>query len=120
MDLSLLTSIELETIGDPGARAAIRGLLNLVEQLLAENQALRAEVQRLKGEHAKPRFKPKPPAPDGTDYSSEQERHEPKPHRKSSKLDRIRIDRTERLTVDRATLPADVKYQGIETVTVQD
>lgn len=127
MDLSLLTSIDLETIGDPGARAAIRVLLNLVEQLVAENQALRAENQRLKdeiarlqGEQARPRFTPKPPAVGGTDYSSEQERHEPKPHQKRSKLDRIRIDRTERLRVDPATLPADAVPRGIETVTIQD
>ncbi len=127
MDLSLLASIELETISDPGARAAIRGLLNLVEQLVAENQTLRAENQRLKdeiarlkGEQARPRFKPKPPATGGTDYSSEGERHEPKPHHKSTKLDRISIDRTERLTVDRTTLPADAVPKGIETVTVQD
>jgi len=50
MDLSLLASIELETIADPGGWAAIRGLLNLVEQLVAENQALRAEHQRLRDE----------------------------------------------------------------------
>ena len=127
MDLSLLASIELETISDPGARAAIRGLLDVVEQVLAENQALRAENQRLKdeiarlkGEQARPRFRPKGPAAGGTDYSSEQERHEPTPHQKGTKLDRIRIDRTERLTVDRATLPADAVPKGIETVTVQD
>jgi transposase IS66 family protein len=127
VDLSLLTSIELETISDPGARAAIRALLNLVEQLVAENQALRAENQRLqdeiarlKGEQARPTFRPKPPGAGRTDYSSEGERHEPKAHQKRTKLDRIRIDRTERLRVDRATLPADVTFQGIETVTVQD
>ena len=127
MDLSLLSSIDLETISDPGARAAIRGLLDLVEQLVAENQTLRAEnqrlrdeISRLKGEQVKPRFTPKPPAAGGTDSSSEGERHEPKPHQKSSKLDRISIDRTERLRADPATLPADAVPKGIETVTVQD
>ncbi len=127
MDLSLLASIELETISDPGARAVIRGLLNLVEQLVAENQTLRAENQRLKdeiarlkGERGKPTFKPKPPAAGGTDYSSERERREPEAHQKRSKLDRISIDRVERLTVDRATLPPDAESKGIETVTVQD
>jgi len=127
VDLSLLASIELENISDPGARAAIRGLLNLVEQLVAENQTLRAEhqrlkdeISRLKGEQPRPKFRPKPPAAGGTDYSSEGERHQPKPHQKGTKLDRISIDRTERLPVDRATLPADVEYKGIETVMIQD
>jgi hypothetical protein len=127
VDLSLLDRIELETISDPGARAAIRALLNLVEQLVAENRALREEVQRLrdenarlKGEQAKPTFRPKRPPGGGTDYSSERERRQPKPHQKGSKLDRISIDRTERLTVDPATLPPDATFKGIETVTVQD
>jgi hypothetical protein len=127
MDLSLLTSIELETIGDPGARAAIRGLLNLVEELVAEHRALREEVQRLrdenarlKGEQGKPTFKPKGPAPGGTDYSSERERRQPRAWRKGTKLDRIRLDRTERLAVDPATLPPDAEFKGYEPVVVQD
>ena len=127
MDLSLLAGIELEGISDPGARAAVRALSNLVEQLIAENRALREEVQRLrdenarlKGEQAKPTFKPKGPAAGGTDYSSERERRQPKAWQKGTKLDRITIDRTERLTVDPATLPADAEFKGYETVTVQD
>lgn len=127
MDLSLLVSIELETISEPGARAAIRALLNLIEQLVAENQALRAENQqlkdeiaRLKGEQAKPTFTAKGPGSGGTDCSSEQERRQPKAWQKSSKLDRVRIDRAQRLEVDPATLPPDAQYKGYETVVVQD
>jgi hypothetical protein len=127
VDLSLLTSIELETIADPGARAAIRGLLNLVEQLATENQALRAENQRLrdeiarlKGQRGKPTFTPKGPAAGGTDYSSERERRQPRAWQKGPKLDRIRIDRVERLAVDSATLPPDAEYRGTEVVVVQD
>jgi hypothetical protein len=127
MDLSLLASIEIETIADPGARAAIRGLLNLVEQLIAENRALRAEnqrlrdeINRLKSERGQPTFTPKGPPVGGTDYSSERERRQPRPWQKGSKLDRITVDRVERLRVDRATLPADAEYKGIESAVVQD
>ena len=127
MDLSLLASLDLETIRDPGARAAIRALLDLVEQLVAENQALRAESQRLrdeiarlKGERRKPTFRAQGPPTGRADYSSERERRQPKDWQKGSKLDRIRIDRTERLAVDRATLPADAAFKGLEVVIVQD
>ena len=127
MDLSLLASIELETMADPGARAAIRGLLNLVEQLAAENQALRAENQRLrdeitrlKGERGRPTFRPGGPGSSGSDSSSERERRQPKAWQKGTKLDQIRIDRVERLTVDPAILPPDAEYRGTEAVVVQD
>lgn len=127
MDLSLLASIELDTLSDPGARAAIRGLLNLVEQLVAENQALRAqnqrlrdELNRLQGEQGKPTFKPKGPPSGGTDYSSERERRQPKAWQKGTKLDRITIDRVERLAVDPASLPPDAEFKGYEPVVVQD
>jgi Transposase IS66 family len=127
MDLSLLASIELETISDPGARAAIRALLNLVEQLVAENQRLRAdnqqlkdEIARLKGERGKPTFAAKGPGAGGTDYSSERERRQPKAWRKGTKLDRIRIDRVEPVAVDRARLPPDAEFKGYAPVVVQD
>jgi hypothetical protein len=102
-------------------------VLNLVETLLAElsalrdeNQRLRDEVNRLKGEQGKPTFKAKGPPPGETNYSSEQERREPKRWQKGSKLDQIRIDRVERRQVDPVTLPDDAVYKGTETVTVQD
>jgi Transposase IS66 family len=127
VDLSAAAAIDLEAIPDAGARTAIRALLNLVEEVVAENQALRAENQRLrdeiarlKGEHGKPTFTPKGPPSGGTDYSSERERRRPRAWRKGAKLDRIRIDRVERLAVDPATLPPDAEFKGYESVTVQD
>ena len=48
MDLRAAAAIDLEAIPDAGARAAIRALLNLVEELAAENRALRVENQRLR------------------------------------------------------------------------
>src|SRR5512141_149222 len=102
-----IARIELASIADVGARQAIRAVLGLVEELASENRALRAETEqlrdelrRLKGGSGRPKI---PPGQAGgsTDYSSEQERRvAPKTWQKRGKQDRLRIDRTERLTVD--------------------
>jgi hypothetical protein len=127
LDLTALAGVDLDTPSEPELRARLRTVLNLVETLLAElsalrdeNQRLRDEVNRLKGEQGKPTFKAKGPPPGETNYSSEQERREPKRWQKGSKLDQIRIDRVERRQVDPVTLPDDAVYKGTETVTVQD
>src|SRR5438045_6795957 len=105
MDLSSLATIDLEAIADAGARTAIRGVLNLVEQLTAENRALREEVQRLRdalaraqGEQGKPKVKANTaPAARDTTYSSEAERRQPRRWQKASKVEEITVTRTERL-----------------------
>lgn len=122
-----LADLDLASIADVGARQAIRALLRLVEDLASENRALRAgneqlrdELRRLKGGSGRPKL---PPGKVGgaTDYSSEQERRPaPKGWQKRGKQDRLRIDRTERLAVDPATLPPDAVFKGYETVVVQD
>ena len=121
-----LASLDLASIGAVGTRQAIRALLNLVEELAAENRALRTELAQVKDELARwkggsGRPKIPPGAGGSTDYSSEQERRPaPKTWQKRGKQDRLRIDRTERLTVDPTTLPSDAVFQGYETVVVQD
>ena len=121
-----IARLDLASIADVGVREAIRALLTLVEELAAENQALRIENQqlrdeltRLKGGQGRPKIPPGKLA--GSDYSSEQERRPaPKPWQKRGKQDRVQIDRTERLTVDPTSLPADAVFKGYETVVVQD
>lgn len=110
-----------------GARLAVMRLLNLVEELKQENGLLRAQVQhlrdeinRLKGEQGKPDIKPDKPAPAASKHSSEQERRQPKPHRKSSKINKIEVNREEKLEVARDQLPADAQFKGYEAVVVQD
>jgi len=109
-----------------GARQAIMMLLNLVEELKQENQTLRTQVQqlrdeinRLKGEQGKPDIKPGKKKK-GVNHSSEQERHRPKSWRKSSKVDKIQVDREEKLRVDRRKLPDDAQFKGYEPVIIQD
>jgi hypothetical protein len=124
-----MLDFDLNDIQDEGARQAIVRLLNLIEELAAENRKLREEVQqlrnennRLKGEQGQPKIKPnkKPASPGQRDHSSERERHKTKRRKKDSKVDKIKIDREEVLSVDPSVLPADAKPKGYETVTVQD
>ena len=60
-----LAAIDLNQIKDPFARQGMVLLMNLVEELSAENQHLRAEnqelrdeIKRLKGEQGQPKIKP--------------------------------------------------------------
>jgi len=123
-----LARIDLASIADVGARQAMRALLNLVEEqaseiraLRVENQQLRDELTRLKGGQGRPKIRPGESTGTSPDYSSEQERRTaPKHWQKRGKQERMRIDRTERVVVDPATLPADAELKGYERVVVQD
>jgi regulator of replication initiation timing len=122
----MFTGFDPNQIQDDNARQAIIWLLNLVEELKSENSILREEVQRLrdennrlKGEQGQPEVKPNQ-AKKNQDYSSEKERHRPKQWRKGSKVDKIEIDREEKLVVDKQALPADAEFKGYEPVVVQD
>lgn len=110
-----------------GARQVITLLLNLVEELKQENERLRSQVQqlrdeinRLKGEQGKPDIKPDKPAKAASKHSSEQERRQRKPHRKSSKVNKIAVNREEKLSVAPDQLPADAQFKGYEAVVIQD
>lgn len=110
-----------------GARQAIVMVLNLVETLKTENQALREqnqrlrdEVNRLKGEQGKPNIKPNRQKCVSANHSSEPERRQPQKRKKRRKLDRVKIDRTEELDVEPERLPADAEFKGHEEVVVQD
>ncbi len=124
----MLADFDPRQIQDDGVREAVVGLLNLVEEFAAEirtlreeNQRLRDEINRLKGEQGKPSIKPNRPAPPAhQDHSSEQERRQPQVWHKGSKRDRIQVDRTEILKVDPALLPEDAERKGYEHQVVQD
>jgi len=109
-----------------GAREAIIKILNIVEEISAENKRLRAEVQslrdennRLKGEQGQPKIKANKNK-QNQDYSSEKERRTGKKRRKKRKLDEIKVDREEVVKVDQASLPEDAEFKGYEPVVVQD
>src|SRR5829696_51173 len=122
-----IPDLNLDAITDPAARQVIGQLLNLIETLSAENQALRAENQhlrdenaRLKGGSAKPDVKPPTPPAPPTDHSSEQERRTPKPRQKGRKIGILTPTRTEHCAVDPAILPPDAIRHDTTEVLVQD
>jgi len=123
----MLADLDLTAIHDENARLLIQRLLNLIEQLSAdlreaqaENQRLRDELNRLKGEQGKPNIKGNTPTAPPTQHSSEAERRESRPRQKRSKQATLHIDREQVLTVAPESLPADAEFKGYETVVVQD
>jgi hypothetical protein len=108
------------------AKAAIRALLNMVEELLHANQALRSEVQelkdevnRLKGEQGKPEIKASKKAVDKK-HSSEPERRESKAWKKAEKRPKIIVHQEKKVLMDKSELPADAEFKGYAEVVVQD
>lgn len=121
----MLDDLQLDQIADPQLREVIRRLMNLVEQLSAENQQLREQVQqlqdennRLKGEQGRPKVPARRPEP--AKHSSEAERRVPRGRVKQAKNPTIPIDREETRTVDPEILPPDAEFKGYEDVIVQD
>src|SRR5262249_23855174 len=117
----LLEDLDLDSIADEQARALVRRLLNLLEDVRTdlraaqvEIQRLRNEINRLKGEQGQPAIKPNTPHPPPRDLSSEQERHTPQAWSKGRKTDRIPIDREHVVAVDPADLPPDAVFKGYE------
>ena len=123
----MLEDLDLHSIADEQARELVRQLLNLLEDVRAdlraaqaENQRLRDEINRLKGEQGMPTIKANTPQPPSQNHSSEQERRTPKTWSKGRKTARIAIDRETGGAVDPARLPPDAVFKGYEDVVVQD
>jgi hypothetical protein len=122
---------QLATVGDldPQAQQAIEDLLNLVEHLVADQEALRQEVQRLKQQlDNKRRAKTTNAADDGkpdSDHSSEKHRRKRRETKPRSAGDRrsfkeLTIHETIECPVDPETLPPDAVRVEDESVVVQD
>jgi Transposase IS66 family len=123
----MFEDLDLSSIADERARQLVQQLLNVLEDVMAdlraaqaENQRLRDELNRLKGEQGAPAIKANTPQPPPKDHSSEQERRKPKTWSKGRKTDRIAIDREQVVQVDPTQLPSEAVFKGYEDVVVQD
>lgn len=121
----MLENIDLSAILEEKTRELVKRLLNFIEQLSrrlretqTENQRLRDENNRLKGEQGKPNIKANVKAP--TDHSSEKERRKARKRQGKKKQARIVIDREEVMKVDQSVLPGDAIFKGYEENVVQD
>jgi hypothetical protein len=123
----MLDELDLNAIQDENVRELIIRLLNLVEkqaaelrEAQAENQRLRDEVNRLKGELGKPKIKGNTPNPPSNNHSSEKERRKSRQRHKSNKKAEIVIHQEQTVEVDPSILPEDARFRGYEDVVVQD
>lgn len=124
--LDSIRHINPESIKDIDSfRDIVKLLLNIVEQqseqfehLRRENQELKDEINRLKGEQGRPKF-PKAKQERAKDISSE--KYRPKKNRKrGKKKPNIDIDRTEYRRVDKSILPSDAQFKGYDDVIQQE
>ncbi|MFZ5906551.1 MAG: IS66 family transposase, partial [Nitrospirota bacterium] len=98
-------------------------LLNLLEQsantLIRQEEVIKSqqdEINRLKGEKIRPRFKPN--APNRENDPPKQPGK--KQWDKTSKNDKVKIDRTETIKVNRDNLPPDAVHAGYDDVIIQN
>jgi hypothetical protein len=122
----MLENLDLSGIHEENARTLVKMLLNQIEELSAslrearqENQQLRDEINRLKGEQGKPNIKGNVPLASAS-HSSEKERHKTRERHKKGKKATIKIDREDVATVNREDLPADAIFKGHQAVVIQD
>lgn len=112
-------------------RNTVTLLLNVVEKLwtsrenlLKENQSLKDEINRLKGEQGMPKFKPnKGKASRKENYSSKgKEKGENAVNKKEkvNRRDKIVIDKEVKIEVPVVDLPSDAKFTGYDEVVQQN
>jgi hypothetical protein len=107
----------------PGIQGEVFSLLEALCGIIIaqeeEIQELKDEINRLKGEKGKPKFK----APKPEDKYGDKDGAGIKPRKawkKSSKAEKVQIDRVETIRLDKAELPDDAISKGYEEKVIQN
>ena len=102
-------------------------IFNLIEYLFSviieQNeiiQALKDEINILKGEQAKPKFRSKKKTIEKTEAKDKMEEGTKKEWKKGSKKDKVKIDRIETIKMDTSNLPDDAEFKGYEERVIQN
>ena len=122
-----ILDIDLEKLNcNESTRLVIQQLLNYIEyqhketvSLKHENQRLKDEINRLKGEQGKPDISPNTKH-QGTNISSEAHSREKKKWKKRSKKSIIKVDNHLHCPLEKEGLPPDLQFKGRETIISQD
>jgi Transposase IS66 family len=132
--VGILAEVERQLAGvlPAAAEAVVQKLLNLVEQLVAEQRGLLAEVQRLrelleqkKRSKTTAASEAEPPASGTSDHSSEEQRRKREPPAERPATDRrtfkaLAVHEERECPVDPRSLPPDAVRMADEAVIVQD
>lgn len=90
-----------------------------LDDLTKENQELKNEINRLKGEHGD--LPPRQPKTTATAQKKKPQKiRKRKNHKKGPKNNKIEIDNTVVCEIDKSKLPQDAKFQGYRSVIQQD
>ena len=83
-------------------------------------QELKDEINRLKGEKGKPKFKPSIKIPEADKQRKQMETGKKKEWVKGSKNEKVKPDRTVTIVLDKTGLPDDIVFKGYEERIVQN
>ena len=124
MNREIIKSIDLERVSTLSQSRELNVvLINVLEQLFTELdrqtleiQELKDEINRMKGEKAKPTFKPNKES----ERKSKESKERNKNNKKGGNKSKVIIDKQIICGVDKATLPSDAQFKGYENHLQQD
>ena len=124
IDIERIKKLQSMDFSDPETQKEvfniIETLCGIILELRAENQKLKDEINYLKGEKGKPKFKPTNKSPKKQEEKAKMQPIEKKEWEKGTKIDKIKIDRVEIIKLSKEDLPGDAVFKGHERKVVQN